>query len=538
MKSLKTTLFRGRLSTPHRNPIEEEGSSPLYLSLLNPDWINTESSSSLQRLSTDIVYLLRVPEDAYGNKSLGTSLSTSPALHRLGSTSSALEQFLLRLTDDELTRLERSDGIFLTNHIPEFRSLHLLEITSCALRVIRHELTLIPPTLLLLFFPKGKRPTSSDTVRLGELSLQIEKTLLRHHISQESTSKVDNITHFYEEKNRLLSYFSHDIRGPLSSIVASTQLLSHTETGAQEMSELHESNLFNCRRINSLIDSMLDFAHLHNGTLEPRNSLFCLNALINDTCRSFAPAARVKSLYLTFHPSQEKVTLYADRDQLQRCLENILSNALKATHEGGITFRLNTSDGVALLSVDDTGEGFNEDMLPLSPYRDQNKSLHGLGLEVTRALVALNQGTITYSSLKPRGTSVRLSFAHHQRLTLISNTHRVLLIDDDIEFSTTVRRLLSLRKFSVDYASTSEQALAQIRSQSYEAIISDYHLGHTDTAHQLLDDLIRYHAHIPVVFLSGVELNDSLVGVTSSLSKVKYLRKPVTIDELHRALAT
>ena len=224
-----------------------------------------------------------------------------------------------------------------------------------------------------------------------------------------------------EELNRLKSAFlanmSHEIRTPLTSIIGFAEVLS--EEAAENEREFAGLIRNSGRRLMETLNSVLDLAQLENDALKLDPIQIDVMDPIRDTLDLFRAQAEERGLYLEAeadHPGPVLARL--DRVGLSRILINLVSNAIKFTHQGGVRVYVRTEESHIHISVKDTGVGISREFLPhlFDEFKQESSGLSrtyegsGLGLTITKRLVELMDGAIDVESEKGRGTVFVVTF--------------------------------------------------------------------------------------------------------------------------------
>ena len=218
-----------------------------------------------------------------------------------------------------------------------------------------------------------------------------------------------------EEANRLKSTFlanmSHEIRTPLTSIIGFAELLSSQLEGES----LDFLNLIrkSGQRLKRTLTSVLDLAQLESETMALNPEPVDLVREVRDVVDVSQPEIREKDLAVRLDLPDNPVETQLDSGAVQRVLSNLVSNAIKFTSEGGITIRLHVDAGTAVIDVEDTGVGIKADSIDqiFDDFQQESKGFardfegSGLGLTITKRLVALMGGTIRVESTKGEGST-------------------------------------------------------------------------------------------------------------------------------------
>lgn len=207
-------------------------------------------------------------------------------------------------------------------------------------------------------------------------------------------------------KDEFLATVSHELRSPLNSILAWTQLLQNRKLDSATTARALETIARNVKLQNQLIEDLMDISRIIRGELRLDVCPIALVSTIEAAINTVLPLADAKSIRI------ESVLDFSDQilgdsSRLQQVVWNLLSNAIKFTPEGGcITLRLERVDSYAQIQVSDTGQGIRADFLPFifEQFRQADPPITkvhsglGLGLAIVRRLVELHNGTVQAAS--------------------------------------------------------------------------------------------------------------------------------------------
>ena len=221
-----------------------------------------------------------------------------------------------------------------------------------------------------------------------------DQLILQQHIHAEEMG---------EAKIKFFMNISHEIRTPLTLII--TPLLSLIK----EDKEPHRQGIYeiirkNSERILHLINQMMDLRKIDKGQMVMRMCQTDMVAFINEEYKLFRQQALAKNIDFEYQHDSEELPVWIDRNNFDKVIINILSNAFKFTPTAGhILLSLTHTDHHAYISVKDSGIGIPKDKLetifqrfyqtPAAPS-DRNIGT-GIGLDLTRSLVELHYGTIS-----------------------------------------------------------------------------------------------------------------------------------------------
>jgi signal transduction histidine kinase len=215
-------------------------------------------------------------------------------------------------------------------------------------------------------------------------------------------------------KDEFVASISHDLRTPLTSIAGYVELLREDEASLSA-EHRHFLNVVsrNAERLMSLVDDLLFVARLQSGQVELSPDDLDLGELAGECLEAARPRADGKDVELDLL-TRGPLSARGDRRRLAQVLDNLVSNAIKFTPEGGrVEIRVGTEADQALLEVSDTGIGISEaDRQRLfTPFFRAPEAVvrqipgTGLGLHIAREIVTAHGGTISVDSRKGGGTT-------------------------------------------------------------------------------------------------------------------------------------
>jgi signal transduction histidine kinase len=216
-------------------------------------------------------------------------------------------------------------------------------------------------------------------------------------------------------KDEFVALISHDLRTPLTSIIGYVELsLEDVEPPLDDERRGYLQIVSrSSERLLRLVDDLLFVARLQAGRLILERTDLDLCTIAAQAAQEARPRAEAKQLELEFIGGSP-VMIEGDKGRLFQLLDNLISNAIKFTPEGGrIEVRVAPSDGMAVLEVRDTGIGLGPDEAELvfdrffrsSRVVAQQVPGTGLGLFIARAIVGAHAGTIAASTRDGGGTT-------------------------------------------------------------------------------------------------------------------------------------
>ena len=233
---------------------------------------------------------------------------------------------------------------------------------------------------------------------------RLKKAEVELHKAREKAENADR------SKSAFLANMSHEIRTPLNAIVGFSELLASAGT-EEEKTQFLEIVHSNNELLQQLIADILDLSKIEAGTLEFTFSEVDVKQLMLDIEQLFRMRLEDKAAVIQIireTPADECI-MYTDRNRLQQVVSNFMTNAVKFTDEGSITFGYNRCAEGLYFYVKDTGSGIPEDKVNHIFERfvrvEQNKKGTGLGLAICEMIIRKLGGKIGVESEYGKGST-------------------------------------------------------------------------------------------------------------------------------------
>ncbi|BDX05132.1 PAS domain-containing hybrid sensor histidine kinase/response regulator [Planctobacterium marinum] len=379
----------------------------------------------------------------------------------------------------------------------------------------------------------------------SELHREIER---RAEVEQQLMVAREQAEQANASKTQFLALASHDILQPINSAklyLSATEDMDMSEDLKATLGKLGQS----LQAGETLIATLLEIARLDQGALTPKLSAQNLRELLSGLVNEFTSGAEHKALKLNlFCPNDYWVM--ADPVYLHRIVRNLISNALKYTHQGGVLVAVRKRGEKLLLQVWDTGEGIseaNQEKIFQDFYRAHQgqESGLGLGLAVVARLSKLLNMPLTMRSQLRRGScfSLTLSVTEKPQITATktdSNLQKLkqlnaLCLDDDAHNLDAMQTLLSRWQIKTLLAQSFEEATKYLNESPPDVLLVDYQLGEQRTG---LDFIAYARKHtdkmIPAVLITA-ERDEAIINAAKT-AQVNYLPKPVKPAKLRALL--
>jgi PAS domain S-box-containing protein len=364
---------------------------------------------------------------------------------------------------------------------------------------------------------------------------------LKKKAEDELKRSTENLLKLNDAKDRFISIVSHDLRSPFSSILGFTDLLLNDDELTEEEKKQYARYIQeSSKSMLALVNSLLDWTRLQTGRIRFEPEKFHASGVVDEAVQVLAGSALQKKITIINEVSKD-VVVFADKGLLMQVLNNLISNAIKFTRQGGeILISVKPSDKLRFLefSVKDNGVGIQESNLN-NLFRVETKFTSegtagekgsGLGLSLVKEIIEKHGGTIRVESEYGKGSNFLF--------TIPVTPSNILLVDD----SSTDRLLYSklLKNFAPDYnietASNGREALEQI-SQSTPALIITDHIMPELNGYELVLQLKKTSLReVPPVIVLSSELDRGIISAYSAAGIEYIFQKPVNLVEFKQAV--
>jgi signal transduction histidine kinase len=376
--------------------------------------------------------------------------------------------------------------------------------------------------------------------RQADHHLDAERRLLAVEAARQVAVDAD------QDKTRLLSAASHDLRQPVHALGLFAATLDKRLRGSRE-EPLVRNVVQSIEGLDRSLSSMLDISRLDAGSVEPNFQHFPLRDLFRRLHMQFAGRAELAGLSLRFSPGGKWVT--SDPQLLERVLANLIQNAMKYTVHGGAVVVARTTATHFHIEVWDTGVGIAAQELPrifdeyyqVRGHGGLRAQGMGMGLAIVRRLVRLLGHELTVVSRPGRGTMFRLAIAQRgapevQDMTAPADTQpmpagrarSVLLVEDDAPVREGLALLLEEAGYVALPAANLEQArqLLRVLELPPDLLLTDLQLGPGPDGLNVIDEVRRECGFdLPAVVITGDITSSELQRLGEG--RVPVLFKPV-----------
>jgi len=359
-----------------------------------------------------------------------------------------------------------------------------------------------------------------------------------------------------------LAGIAHDIRTPLTGIVALAELLVSSDLGARER-EWASAIKSGADHLSALTTVIVDAAKAQARGLVLRNEPFSPRALAEAVGAALAARAHSKDLKIDMKIADDLPGMVSGDDvRLRTALENLADNAVKFTHQGKVMFAVTAEQAKQgrvrlVFSFTDEGIGISAGELkqlfrPFAQASVRISKLYGgagLGLSLVKRLARVMGGDLSVTSKKGRGSTFRLSVLadslqaptaarRDDRPPPPTRTLSILCAEDNPYGRVVMNTILGELGHRVDFAETGEAVIAAVERGNYDVVLMDVTLGGTSgiEAARRIRALPGMVGRTPIIGISGRgESSDEAAAGTAGMNF--YFVKPVSPRKLAQALA-
>ncbi|MFG6244923.1 ATP-binding protein [Vibrio diabolicus] len=337
--------------------------------------------------------------------------------------------------------------------------------------------------------------------------------------------------------------------------LGSAELLSRTQLGEEQRHYLNNlTQSGDLLRV--IINDLLDFSKMNAGMMEIIDKVFAWEELEKAIMGVFSAKAAEKRIHFSIDKKLGiPEFLVGDLERITQILVNLVGNAIKFTHLGGVVLRVEWINGIAHFEVEDTGIGIPIEAQPslFDPFVQVDRSAKrsfegsGLGLAICKNLVDLMQGEISFESEERKGTTFKVSIplkegqaqgAAEGELATIERSDlagRSILVVDDIRMNQViVTQMLKKLDITPDLKANGKEALEAVKNKEYELIFMDCRMPEMDGYEATMYLRERGFTHPIIALTAGTTIEERQKCIDSGMDDI--LTKPYTATDIEQIM--
>lgn len=388
--------------------------------------------------------------------------------------------------------------------------------------------------------------TNITTIKQSEVQLKNAKEMAEH------TTQL---------KSNFLANMSHEIRTPMNGVLGLTKL-ARQKNKDPELNEYLDNILASGEGLLVILNDILDLSKIEAGKLNVSKKPFKLATLIQEIQQLLTPKAIEKKLTFSIVNNVINDNFIGDDNRIKQVILNIIGNAIKFTHIGTVNLTINqtiTSNNIILhFVVEDTGIGISEETKEklFKPFSQADNSIArtyggtGLGLIISKQLISLMGGDITFTSTEGAGTIFTINIPVEQaaqetttinkqlEIKKLPKNLNILVVEDNLINQKITSEFLKQQHATVEIATNGIDCLNIIKSkqQPYDIILMDIQMpimGGVEATYQIKQNDI--HKKTPIIALTAAVTKEEQSEYISS-GMVDVISKPINPEQLINAI--
>jgi two-component system, OmpR family, sensor histidine kinase VicK len=389
------------------------------------------------------------------------------------------------------------------------------------------------------------------------------------------TARYEQLKIHNKMQREFITIAAHELRTPIQPILGLSEILLCRKGYIEEDKELLNVIIRNAKRLRQLTENILDVTKIESQSLKVNKQYFRLNDIIKNVLEDHKKEEennKQRKIKLAYSTNNDNIIVKADAERLTQVVSNLLSNAIKFTQKGEISVNITRDDidKQVIVSVTDTGQGIDPEIIPRLFTKFATKSIvgTGLGLYISKRIIEAHGGKM-WAENNPDGKGATFSFTiplviqqegividtistmdiekRKKKRSIYYDTHktkmkRIFLVDDDYDHTITFKMGLEIANFQVDAYNDSAIALSKFKPDYYDLLLIDVKMPKID-GFELYEKIKEIDNKVMVWFITAYETYYRALKEASSTSKgemisVPVIEKPIEIDKLVKQIIT
>ena len=389
------------------------------------------------------------------------------------------------------------------------------------------------------------------------LMLAQEQLAVANHKLKEYEEKAQKAEKASKMKPLFLANMSHEIRTPLNAIEGFSRVIAETDSQEDRMKffEIIESNN---NRLMSLVNEILDLSRVESGEIVMKKTRTDLNDL-GDSIKNIFRFRCPDTVKLSFKKPSMMVSFHTDPNRLTQVFSNLISNSLKHTSSGSITYGYQLLDDAKDIEfyVKDTGTGIDQKDLEhifetyVSRDAETTNNGYGLGLPLCKIIVEKLGGTISVESKLGEGATFKFKFpfegaiggVDRNRTTTSTNvrtirvsgrpddlTKKTILVAEDEDSNYELVRIVLQKRYRLLRAHNGIEAVTINEDEKPDLILMDIRMPEMNglDATRIIKEV---NPSVPVVALSAYAFEENIRDAKNAGCD-EFMPKPFKVESL------
>lgn len=396
--------------------------------------------------------------------------------------------------------------------------------------------------------------------KIAEANARADATNEKLFVANKKLAEYEEKAHDAEKASKMKSLFlanmSHEIRTPLNAIEGFSRVLCETDS-QEERTKYMEIIESNNARLLTLIDEILDLSRVESGEIVVKKSMTDLNELCHSLKNTFKFRCP-ETVQMIWNRPNMTVTLNTDANRIMQVFSNLISNALKHTSKGSITYGYRmVNDGQEVeFYVSDTGSGIApEDINDIfktyvSKDAETMQNGYGLGLPLSKIIVEKLGGSLEVSSKLGEGSTFRFKLpfegtiggvTKNTRITTNSRTIRVstrtdvqnaplILVAEDEDNNYELVKVVLAKRYRLLRAHNGIEAVTICEDEHPELVLMDIRMPDMNglDATRIIKEVNH---DIPVIALSAYAFDENIREAREAGCD-EFMAKPFRVEDL------
>lgn len=396
--------------------------------------------------------------------------------------------------------------------------------------------------------------------KIAEINAKLDAANKQLFDANAKLAEYEEKTHEAEKASKMKSLFlanmSHEIRTPLNAIEGFSRVMCETDS-QEERTKYMEIIESNNARLLTLINEILDLSRVESGEVVVKKTMTDLNELCHNIKNTFKFRCP-DTVQMVWNKPNMAVTLNTDANRIMQVFSNLISNALKHTSKGSITYGYRmVNDGQEVeFFVSDTGSGIAPEDIDnifktyVSKDAETMQNGYGLGLPLSKIIVEKLGGTINVSSTLGEGSTFRFTLpfegtiggvSKNTRITTNSRTIRVstrtdvqnaplILVAEDEDNNYELVKVVLSKRYRLLRAHNGIEAVTLCEDEHPDLILMDIRMPDMNglDATRIIKEVNR---EIPIIALSAYAFDENIKEAKEAGCN-DFMAKPFRVEDL------